>query len=70
MRTDAFPPWPEFEEEEIQAAAAVLRSGRVNYWTGGEGRAFEREFANFVGCKYAIALGERYGRTGISALLP
>ena len=39
VRTDAFPPWPEFEEEEIQAAAAVLRSGRVNYWTGGEGRA-------------------------------
>lgn len=56
VRTDQFPPWPAFEEEEIEAAAAVLRSGRVNYWTGDEGRAFEREFADFTGRKYAIAL--------------
>ena len=25
VRTDRFPPWPAFEEEEIEAAAAVLR---------------------------------------------
>jgi dTDP-4-amino-4,6-dideoxygalactose transaminase len=56
VRTEVFPPWPAFEEEGIQAAAAVLRSGRLNYWTGEEGRAFEREFADFTGCKYAIAL--------------
>ena len=56
VRTDPFPPWPEFDEEAIQSAAAVLRSGRVNYWTGEEGRAFEREFGDFIGCKYAIAL--------------
>jgi dTDP-4-amino-4,6-dideoxygalactose transaminase len=56
VRTDQFPPWPAFEEEEIEAAVAVLRSGRVNYWTGDEGRAFEREFADFTGRKYAIAL--------------
>ena len=36
--------------------AAVLRSGKVNYWTGDIGRKFEREYARFVGCKYAIAL--------------
>src|SRR5579859_3466430 len=56
VRTEAFPPWPFFEDEEIQAVAAVLRSGRVNYWTGDEGRAFEREFAAFTGRQYAIAL--------------
>jgi dTDP-4-amino-4,6-dideoxygalactose transaminase len=56
VRTGLFPPWPAFEEEEIEAAAAVLRSGRVNYWTGDEGRKFEREFADFTGRKYAIAL--------------
>jgi len=56
VRTEMFPPWPAFEEEEIEAAAAVLRSGRVNYWTGDEGRQFEREFAAFTGRKYAIAL--------------
>jgi hypothetical protein len=56
VRSEAFPPWPAFEEEEIQAAASVLRSGRINYWTGDEGRAFECEFADFSGCKYGIAL--------------
>jgi len=49
-------PWPCFAEEEIQAAVKVLRSGRVNYWTGEEGRLFEREFAESTGCKHAIAL--------------
>ncbi len=56
VRTDPFPSWPVLEEEEIEAATAVLRSGKLNYWTGNEGRAFEREFAEFAGCKYAIAL--------------
>jgi len=56
VRTAPFPPWPVLEEEEIEAATAVLRSGRLNYWTGNEGRAFEREFAEFAGRKYAIAL--------------
>jgi dTDP-4-amino-4,6-dideoxygalactose transaminase len=48
--------WPSFSEEEIEAAAEVLRSGKVNYWTGPHGRLFEREFAEFAGCKHAIAL--------------
>ena len=48
--------WPYFAPDEIEAAAAVLRSGNVNYWTGEEGRLFEREFANFAGCKHAIAM--------------
>ena len=39
--------WPSYSEEEIDAVSAVLRSGKVNYWTGGEGRAFEKEFASF-----------------------
>jgi hypothetical protein len=48
--------WPSFAEDEIEAAVQVLRSGKVNYWTGKEGRQFEKEFAAFVGCKHAIAL--------------
>jgi hypothetical protein len=51
-----FAPWPYFAEDEIEAATAVLRSGRVNYWTGSEGRLFEEEFARFVGCRYAVAV--------------
>lgn len=33
LRTKPFPPWPVFEQDEIDAVAAVLASGRVNYWT-------------------------------------
>ena len=36
--------------------AAVLRSGKANYWTGEQSQEFEREFARFVGVKYALAL--------------
>ena len=49
-------PWPYFEQDEIDVAAEVLRSGKVNYWTGEEGQLFEIEFANYVGCRHAIAL--------------
>lgn len=34
----------------------VLRSGKVNYWTGTEGRRFEKEFAEAVGIRHAVAL--------------
>ena len=48
--------WPHFDEEQISAVAAVLRSGRVNYWTGTIGREFEREYATYLGRRQAIAL--------------
>lgn len=51
-----FAPWPHFEADEIEAAASVLRSGKVNYWTGQEGRSFEAEFAQFVGTRFAVCL--------------
>src|ERR1035437_8747136 len=51
-----FCPWPYFAPDEIEAAAAVLQSGNVNYWTGEEGRLFEKEFATFAGCKHAFAV--------------
>ena len=34
----------------------VLRSNKVNYWTGTECREFEKEFAAWVGTRYAVAL--------------
>ncbi len=52
----SFEPWPKFETEEIEAAVRVLKSGRVNYWTGEEGKSFESEFARFVGASFAIAV--------------
>lgn len=55
-KLSAFAPWPYFAPDEIEAAARVLQSGKVNYWTGDEGRQFEREFAAFTGAKHAIAV--------------
>jgi dTDP-4-amino-4,6-dideoxygalactose transaminase len=52
----SFSAWPVFAEDEIEAAARVLRSGKLNYWTGQEGRAFEEDFAAFTGCKHAVAV--------------
>ena len=54
--TSSGAPWPYFAEDEIEAAMRVLRSGKVNYWTGQEGQQFEEEFAAFSGCKHAVAL--------------
>jgi dTDP-4-amino-4,6-dideoxygalactose transaminase len=57
MLNTPFSPWPSFSTEEADAVAAVIRSNRVNYWTGEEGREFEREFAAWTGSDYAVALG-------------
>ncbi len=48
--------WPSFDEEQVSTVADVLRSGKVNYWTGEIGRTFEKEFAAACGADYAIAL--------------
>ncbi|GAG22037.1 unnamed protein product, partial [marine sediment metagenome] len=34
--------WPYFGEDEIAAVADVLRSGRVNQWTGTRVKQFEQ----------------------------
>lgn len=56
VRTTPLPPWPHHDADEIEAATATLRTGRVNYWTGPEGRAFESEFAAFCGVRHGVAL--------------
>ena len=62
MRPDAeragaeFAPWPHYDEDEVAAVAQVLRSGKVNYWTGDIARQFERDYAASIGRRHAIAL--------------
>jgi len=51
-----FAPWPSFSEEEAEAIKDILLSNKVNYWTGDECRIFEKEFAEWSGVKYSIAL--------------
>jgi dTDP-4-amino-4,6-dideoxygalactose transaminase len=52
----AFPQWPHFDEDELRAVEAVLRSGRINYWTGTESREFEKEYSTYARTRYAVAV--------------
>lgn len=56
MITPHLPPWPCFEQDEIDAVVDVLKSGKINYWTGDKIKTFERMFAEYHGMKHAIAL--------------
>lgn len=55
--------WPNFSEKAIKSVEEVLRSGKVNYWTGKKGMQFEKEFAEWQGSKYAVSVA-----TGTAAL--
>ena len=55
--------WPKFSEEGIKAVEDVLRSGKVNYWTGPKGMEFEKAYAAWQGSGFAISTG-----SGTSAL--
>lgn len=48
--------WPDFTEEEASAVAGIIRSNRVNYWTGDVGRNFEQDFAAWTASSHAVAL--------------
>jgi dTDP-4-amino-4,6-dideoxygalactose transaminase len=51
-----FSSWPSFDKQEIDAVSGVLSSNQVNYWTGGQCRNFELEFARFCNTGYAISI--------------
>jgi len=55
--------WPQFDENAIHAVDQVLRSGKVNYWTGPHGMEFERKFADWQGSRFAVSVA-----TGTAAL--
>ena len=52
----SFPKWPVFDKNEISVASNILESGKVNYWTGNQGKNFEKEFSEYFDVKYAIAM--------------
>ncbi|WP_281648204.1 DegT/DnrJ/EryC1/StrS aminotransferase family protein [Parendozoicomonas sp. Alg238-R29] len=56
MLNTQFSPWPSFTEEEASAVSKTLLSNKVNYWTGTQGREFEKEFAHYTESEYAIAV--------------
>lgn len=56
VRTDPVAGWPEFDADDLAVVGEVLRSGRVNYWTGEHGRRFEDEFARWAGARHGVAV--------------
>ncbi|KWV92897.1 DegT/DnrJ/EryC1/StrS aminotransferase family protein [Erythrobacter sp. YT30] len=49
--------WPCHEQDEIEAVSKVLASGRVNSLVhGDQNKAFEKEFADYVGVPFAVAV--------------
>lgn len=56
MINTSYPAWPSFTEDEVEIVSKILRSNKVNYWTGEQCEKFEHEFAEYFGSKYAISL--------------
>ena len=47
---------PFYSSKSIQKIGPLLKSGKVNYWTGNECKKFEKEFSNYIGNKYSVAV--------------
>lgn len=62
-----FPAWPVIAQDEIDAVSDVLKSGKINYWTGDLGKAFEQQFAHYIGCEYGVAVAN--GTVGLELAL-
>ncbi|VVP88921.1 UDP-4-amino-4-deoxy-L-arabinose aminotransferase [Pseudomonas fluorescens] len=66
--SQAFLPFsrPSIGDEEIAAVEQVLRSGWIT--TGPKNQALEEQFADYVGCKHAVALSSATGGMHITLL--
>lgn len=56
VRNTSWPVWPSYAEDEIVTVEEVLRSGKVNYWTGDQGRKFEQEFSCHCDREHAVVV--------------
>ena len=48
--------YPYFDKAIQKKVNQVLKSGRVNYWTGNECKNFEKEFSNYHNVKYSLSV--------------
>ena len=48
--------WPIVSNEEIKIINSVLKSNKLNYWTGDNCKRFEKEFSNKFKTKYTISI--------------
>jgi len=70
VRQQPFPPFPDYDNEEIEAAVAVLRSGKLARQSGSKVGEFEKAYAEKFNVKHALAVssGTAAIHVAISAL--
>lgn len=61
VRTEPYPAWPHYGQEEIDAVVDVLRSGRFSSLSGTRVREFEQAWAEFQGVEHAVAISSGTG---------
>ena len=59
--TNKLPGWPQFDEKAIKAVEEVLRSGKVNYWTGPQGHGVREAVRRVAGQQVRHQRGHRHG---------
>ncbi len=52
----SFPAWPAFDPACYDKVIDILKTGKVNYWTGKVGMAFEKAWAEWLGVRNAISV--------------
>tara|TARA_B100000579_G_scaffold436565_1_gene462891 strand:+ start:5188 stop:6345 length:1158 start_codon:yes stop_codon:yes gene_type:complete len=55
--------WPTFSKSELKKVNQVLKSGKVNYWTGEYCKLFEKKYSKYHQVKYCVTVN-----SGTSAL--
>jgi dTDP-4-amino-4,6-dideoxygalactose transaminase len=48
--------YPYFNQSSIKKVKQVLKSGKVNYWTGNECKKFEKEFSIYHDVRYSLSV--------------
>ena len=51
-----FTPWPNYSNEEANIVKKIIKSNKVNYWSGETCNQFERKFSEFHNIKYAVSV--------------
>jgi dTDP-4-amino-4,6-dideoxygalactose transaminase len=56
VRTEPFPAWPVYDEDEIEALTEVVKSGKWGALAGDKVMQFERAFASFQQAKFGLCV--------------
>ncbi len=59
--------WPKYSNKEINLVNKIIKSGKVNQWTGEYVKKFEKKFCNFFKLKHSIAVAN--GTLGLEAAI-